>query len=99
MITTNDELNSLVEQALQKDSVALDTEFLWERSYYPQLGLIQIALSNDECYLIDPTTISDLSPFGKLLESAETTKILHDAPQDLAILQRATGATPRAIFE
>ncbi len=99
MITTNDELKSLVDQAMQKDSVALDTEFIWERSYYPQLGLIQLALSNDECYLVDPTSITDLSPLGKLLENKEITKILHDAPQDLAILQRVTGVTPRNIFD
>lgn len=99
MITTKDELYSIIDRALKKDSVALDTEFIWERSYYPQLGLIQIALSNDECYLVDPTTISDLSPLGKLLEDKDTIKILHDAPQDLAILQRATGSTPANIFD
>lgn len=99
MINTNDELKALVDQALQKDSVAIDTEFIWERSYYPQLGLIQLALSNDECYLVDPTAITDLSPLGTLLASKETTKILHDAPQDLAILQRATGAVPHSIFD
>lgn len=99
MITTHNELESLVERALQKDSVALDTEFIWERSYYPQLGLIQIALSNDECYLIDPTELTDLSALGELLNNKKTIKILHDAPQDLAILQRATGAVPQAVFD
>lgn len=99
MITTQKELQTLINRAMSNDSVALDTEFIWERTYYPQLGLIQIALSNDDCHLIDPTTIDDLSPLGELLASPDVIKILHDAPQDLAILQRATGATPQNIFD
>ncbi len=90
-------LNLLVQKARQTDAVALDTEFVWERTYYPQLGLIQIALSNEECYLIDPIAIKDLSSLGKLLSDRSVIKILHDAPQDLTILQRATGAVPHAL--
>ena len=92
-------LNLLVQKARQTDAVALDTEFVWERTYYPQLGLIQIALSDEECYLIDPIAIKDLSPLGKLLSDRSVIKILHDAPQDLTILQSATGAVPQNIFD
>ncbi|MFT5726341.1 MAG: ribonuclease D [Desulforhopalus sp.] len=92
-------LNLLVQKARQTDAVALDTEFVWERTYYPQLGLIQIALSDEECYLIDPIAIKDLSPLGKLLSDRSVIKILHDAPQDLSILQSATGAVPQNIFD
>ncbi len=93
------ELDSLMHRAGKTDAVALDTEFVWERTYYPQLGLIQIALSDEDCYLIDPITIKNLQPLGKLLSDRGVVKILHDAPQDLAILQRATGATPQNIFD
>lgn len=86
-------------RARKTDAVALDTEFVWERTYYPQLGLIQIALSDEDCYLIDPIAIQDLQPLGQLLSDRGVIKILHDAPQDLAILQRATGATPQNIFD
>ncbi len=99
MITTTRELESLISRALVNDHVALDTEFVWERTYYPQLALIQLALSNDECFLIDPTVIEDLSSLGILLEDESTVKILHDAPQDLAILQRATGSAPENVFD
>jgi ribonuclease D len=92
-------LNLLVQKARQTDAVALDTEFVWERTYYPQLGLIQIALSDEECYLIDPIAIKDLSSLGKLLSDRSVIKILHDAPQDLTILQSATGAVPQNIFD
>lgn len=98
-IQNETDLETLVQRARKTDAVALDTEFVWERTYYPQLGLIQIALSDEECYLIDPLAIKNLQPLGKLLSDRGVIKILHDAPQDLAILQRATGATPQNIFD
>jgi ribonuclease D len=99
MITTAEELESLMERAHQTDAVALDTEFIWERTYYPKLGLVQLALSNEECFLIDPCALSDLSPLGKLLADDGVVKIFHDAPQDLSILRTATGYDPRNIFD
>ncbi|BHH83950.1 ribonuclease D [Desulforhopalus sp. 52FAK] len=99
LIQNESDLNLLVQKARQTDAVALDTEFVWERTYYPQLGLIQIALSDEECYLIDPIAIKDLSALGKLLSDRGVVKILHDAPQDLTILHRATGAVPQNIFD
>ncbi len=99
IIDTDEALRSLTADAKQRDAVALDTEFLWERTYYPRLGLIQLALSNDESYLIDPLAINDFQPLGDLLADANVVKIFHDAPQDLAILARATGSIPRNIFD
>ncbi|MGW8195489.1 MAG: ribonuclease D, partial [Desulforhopalus sp.] len=98
-ITTESQLDALIKRALQTDAVALDTEFVWERTYYPRLGLIQMALSDEECFLIDPLTIKNLQPLGKLLSDRSVIKIFHDAPQDLAILQRATGTAPQNIFD
>jgi ribonuclease D len=99
LIQNEADLNTLVHLAQKTDAVALDTEFVWERTFYPQLGLIQIALSDEDCYLIDPIAIKNLQPLGKLLSDRGVIKILHDAPQDLAILQQATGATPQNIFD
>ncbi len=99
MITTNEQLAKLVNRARKTDAVALDTEFVWERTYYPQLGLIQIALSEEDCHLIDPCALTDLTPLGDLLCDRSVIKILHDAPQDLFILNRATGVAPQNIFD
>lgn len=99
MITTTSDLIELVARARKTDAVALDTEFVWERTYYPQLGLIQIALSDEDCALIDPIAIEDLSPLGELLSDRSVVKILHDAPQDLAILYQATGAAAQNVFD
>jgi len=99
LIENTQDLVTLIRTARKTDAVALDTEFVWERTYYPKLGLIQIALSDEDCYLIDPGAIKDLTPLGQLLYDRSVVKILHDAPQDLAILKRATGATPQNIFD
>ena len=98
LITTEKKLEELVSKALQAPTVALDTEFVWERTFFPQLGLVQLAIER-ECYLIDPVVIKDLSSLGKLISEPSVTKILHDAQQDLTILKAATGASPKNIFD
>jgi len=99
MITTAEDLQALIVRARETDAVALDTEFIWERTYYPKLGLIQLGLSDEECFLIDPCAIDDLSPLGELLADPAVVKIFHDAPQDLSILRMATGRDPQNIFD
>lgn len=99
IIETTRDLADLVDRACQTDAVALDTEFVWERTYYPQLGLIQIALSDEDCALIDPLAIEDLSPLADLLSDRGVVKIFHDAPQDLAILYQATGSPGQNVFD
>lgn len=81
------------------ESVALDTEFVWERTYYPVLGLVQIACDRNRCFLIDVRASGDLRPLGGLLADGAVIKILHDAQQDLSILRHATGAWPRRVFD
>lgn len=98
-IDTQAALQTLINRAKNHDAIALDTEFVWMRTYYPQLGLIQLALSNEECYLIDPLAIDNLHSLGELLADNNIVKIFHDASQDLAILSRATDAVPKNIFD
>ncbi len=99
ILTEKSALQKLIGRAREVDAVGIDTEFVWEKTYYPELGLIQLSLSDEDCYLIDPLAIDDLTPLGQLLNDSNVIKILHDAPQDLAILATATGATPRNIFD
>ena len=99
MIDTPQALAKLVDRALTKECVALDTEFVWNRTYYPKLGVIQLALAGDDCHLIATVALEDLSPLGAVLEHSDIELILHDAVQDLTILRQATGAFPRNIFD
>ena len=99
MIATSTDLRSLVDRLREEAGLAFDTEFTWERTYYARLGLVQIASADGRCFLIDPLGTGDLAPLGELLANARIVKILHDAPQDLMILRRATGATARNVFD
>ena len=99
MIDTREALEALVERALTAECVALDTEFVWERTYYPRLGVVQVGFAEDESVLIDAAAIPNLEPLGRLLANPDVVKILHDAPQDLIILRRATEAYPKNIFD
>ena len=99
VIDTAAALEELIDHALANEAVALDTEFVWERTYYPALGLVQLGWSEEDVFLIDTPAIDDLSALGRLLATPDTVKILHDATQDLQILARETGATPVNIFD
>ena len=99
MIDTPDALKALVNRALDAPCVGIDTEFVWEQTYYPQLGIVQVGFAADDCHLIDAVALPDLSRLGALLSARDTVKILHDAQQDLWILRRITGAVPCNIFD
>lgn len=99
MIDTPAALNALVNRALDAPCVGIDTEFVWEQTYYPQLGIVQVGFAADDSHLIDAVALPDLSPLGALLADCGTVKILHDAQQDLWILRRATGAVPCNVFD
>lgn len=98
MVTTPDTLEALVARARRAEAVALDTEFVWERTYYPQLGVVQLGLGTEDVHLLDAAAL-DLAPLGALLADPAVVKVLHDAPQDLTILRRVTGAGPRNVFD
>ncbi|HET9693690.1 MAG TPA: ribonuclease D [Steroidobacteraceae bacterium] len=80
------------------ERLALDTEFMRERTYHPQLCLVQIATETD-CLLIDPLAGLDLAPLHELLQDRRKLKILHAARQDLEVLRLAGGAVPGPLFD
>ena len=78
--------------------VALDTEFVFERTYRPRLGIVQIAVAG-EIALIDAVRIPDLSALGPLLADPARRKLLHSGSGDLPILRRAGGAALRGLLD
>ena len=98
-IDTSAALREAVARFRNEPCAGLDTEFVWDSTYYARLGLVQVGLADGACFLIDAVAISDLSPLGELLADARVAKILHDAPQDLMILRRATGVSARNVFD
>jgi len=78
--------------------LCIDTEFHRENSYYPHLGLIQVATDTD-CYLIDPLAIRDLTPFWDTIHEPACLKVFHAGRQDVEIILRASGRIPQPIFD
>ncbi|MBT3343807.1 MAG: ribonuclease D [Gemmatimonadetes bacterium] len=100
MIVEAEALEEQVEAAQAAGRVAIDTEMVWERTFYPDLGVVQIGLDRERCFLVDTVALEgDMASLGQLIQDEKTQKILHDATQDLSILKRATGAAPRNIFD
>ncbi len=78
--------------------VALDTEFVFERTYRPRLGIIQLAVAG-EIALIDGVRLRDLSALGPLLADPGRRKLLHSGSGDIPILRRACGAALRGLLD
>jgi len=97
-VDTPEQLVALCNQLAASEWLALDTEFLREKTYFSQLCLIQIA--NDKiAACIDPLRIDDLSPLRELLEKEGITKIVHAGYQDLEIFYQLWGQIPQPLFD
>ncbi len=96
-----DDVSALVAfcQRIQSSEwLAIDTEFLREKTYYPQLCLIQIA-NDDVIACVDPMAIEDLSPLLDVLYQPDMTLVFHAAKQDLELLLMLRGELPQRIFD
>lgn len=83
------------------DFITIDTEFLRDKTYYPQLCLIQIGGPDIEAVAIDPLAKDmDLKPLHALLKNKKVLKVFHAASQDLEIFyQVLNGKMPEPIFD
>lgn len=100
LITTTEALIDLCERLAKSDFVCVDTEFMRESTYWPELCLIQIA-DEHEAAAIDPKAPGlDLSPLLDLLvDNEDVLKIFHAGGQDVEIIYNLTGKTPHPIFD
>jgi len=78
--------------------IALDTEFMRDRTYYARLCLIQIA-TDDMQAIIDPLAVRELSPLLSVLADVHVTKVLHAGSQDLEIFWQLMGRVPAPVFD
>ena len=100
LITETAALSDLVGRLSQHPFVAVDTEFMRENTYWPDLCLIQIA-SSEEAAAIDPKAEGiDLACLLELLvDNEDVLKVFHAGSQDLEIIHNLTGKVPRALFD
>jgi ribonuclease D len=78
--------------------VAMDTEFIRERTYYPQLALVQLAVPG-EVLLVDPLAPGIPPLLAQLLAAGSVTKLMHSASEDLQALLRGCGVVPSPVFD
>ena len=100
LITTTDELIALCERLATHPFVTVDTEFMRENSYWPDLCLVQVA-SPEEAAAIDPKSADlDLTPLLNLFVNNENVlKVFHAGGQDIEIIFNLTGTTPHPLFD
>ncbi|WP_051694354.1 ribonuclease D [Desulfohalovibrio reitneri] len=78
-------LREICEGFRKAGAIGVDTEFVRVRTFFPMLGLIQVA-DKKHVYLIDPLALSDLSPFARVLTDRSVLKIFHSCSEDLEVL-------------
>lgn len=97
-ITSADQLKEFCQNLQSAEILAVDTEFVRERTYFHRIGLIQVG-SGEHFAAIDPILLSDLTPLLELLKDPAKIKIFHAARQDLEILVRLCGQVIPPVFD
>lgn len=93
-------LADLCKRLAKSDFITVDTEFMRENSYWPELCLIQVA-NDKEAAAIDPKAPDlDMGPLLDLLtDNEEVLKVFHAGGQDIEIVYNLTGKTPHPMFD
>lgn len=98
-ISEASDLEAFLSRARGERVIAVDTEFLRERTYYPRLCLLQLGLPTGECAAIDPILIEDLSGVAALMEDDAITKVFHACGQDLEVINHTLGCRIASVFD
>ena len=100
LITDSESLADLCTRLSKADFVCVDTEFMRENTFWPELCLIQIA-DSEEAAAIDPMAPGiNMQPLLDLLvDNEDVLKVFHAGGQDVEIIFNLTGKTPHPIFD
>ncbi len=97
-ITDPRDLDKLCQRLSSTDLIGIDTEFVSEDTFFPDLCLIQIS-TRDELAVVDSKAVGDLQPFWEMLTEGEHVTILHAGREELNFMLRAVGAKPKRLFD
>jgi ribonuclease D len=98
MVESAAHLNEVIEQWQDCEVIGIDTEFVRERTYRADLGLIQFS-DGHRVWLVDPLQTGPLNPLTALFENEGITKILHAPSEDLDVLLYTTTTCPEPLFD
>jgi len=100
LIDTRENCDLLFETLKNEPIVAMDTEFVWTRSYFPFIGIIQIGISPEKSYLLDAVALSQCpQSFRDFLENDKIMKVFHDAYQDVQIVNYYANVVTKNILD
>jgi ribonuclease D len=99
LIASTPALEALCRSVSTDQYVTVDTEFMREATYWPDLCLIQLA-GEKVTGLVDPMAPGiDLAPFFELMNNAKVLKVFHAARQDIEIMVHRSGVVPHPVFD
>ena len=99
LITDKDALTEFCARQATAEFVTVDTEFMRDRTYWPELCLVQVA-GPKEAAAIDPLAPDmDLAPLFALMANTQVLKVFHAARQDIEIFHKMMGAVPAPLFD
>ncbi|MBL0930117.1 MAG: ribonuclease D [Alphaproteobacteria bacterium] len=99
LIVESAPLAAFCAKAAASSYVTVDTEFMRDKTYYPQLCLVQVAGENDAAVIDALAPGLDLSPLLALMDNPAVLKVFHAARQDLEIFHNLTGRVPAPLFD
>lgn len=99
LITDTAALAALCERLRQEPFVTVDTEFMRERTYWPELCVVQLAGENEVAVVDALAPGLDLGPLGALLADEAVVKVFHAARQDVEIFLLKFGAVPTPLYD
>ena len=99
LITDSRTLSDLCDRLAAEPYVTVDTEFMRERTYWPELCVVQLGGADDVAVVDALMPGLDLAPLGRLLADPAVTKVFHAARQDVEIFLQLFGAVPAPLFD
>lgn len=99
LIETTEALAALCARLRNETFVTVDTEFMRERTYWPELCVVQLAGAGEVAVVDAMAPGIDLAPLGELLADTGVTKVFHAARQDIEIFVLRFGDVPRPLFD
>lgn len=98
LITTDEQLRAFIDRASASEVVAVDTEFMREKVYFPKLCLIQLGTDTEQV-AVDPFAVSDPAPLVRLFTNPFVTKVFHACSQDIEVILHWCGVAPWPLFD
>jgi ribonuclease D len=98
LIQDESALHHLCERLRAQPWIALDTEFMRQRTYYARLCLVQVA-TPELIACVDTVVLGDIAPLLDVIYAPQVLKVIHSARQDLEVFADIRGAPPRPVFD